>query len=177
MRNRSRPIAWLATAPVAAALLCAANAAASEGGLDLVPAWTTTLPALILFFALLIVPVNLLIFRPIFRVLDARADKIAGTRKRAEKLARDADETLARYEQSVREVRDDAERDRKQRREAARHDHAVQTAAARSEAEREVLRAREEVEAALRDARASLRAQAQGLAAEVAARVLGRALS
>jgi F-type H+-transporting ATPase subunit b len=162
---------------MAATILCVASASASEGGLVLVPDVKTTLPALILLFALLIIPVNLLIFRPIFRVLDARADKIAGTRERAEKLARKADETLASYQQSIREVRDDAEGDRKQRLESARRDHAARTAEARDEAEREVVRARAEVAAALAESRTALRAQAEELAAEAAARVLGRALS
>ena len=162
---------------MAATVLCVASASASEGGLVLVPDVKTTLPALILLFALLIIPVNLLIFRPIFRVLDARADKIAGTRERAEKLAHKADETLASYQQSVREVRDDAEGDRKQRLESARRDHAARTAEARDEAEREVVRARAEVAAALAESRTALRAQAEELAAEAAARVLGRALS
>jgi F-type H+-transporting ATPase subunit b len=160
-----------------ATILCVASASASEGGLVLVPDVKTTLPALILLFALLIIPVNLLVFRPIFRVLDARADKIAGTRERAEKLARKAEETLAGYQQSVREVRDDAEGDRKQRLESARRDHAARTAEAREEAEREVVRARAEVAAALAESRTALRAQAEELAAEAAARVLGRALS
>jgi F-type H+-transporting ATPase subunit b len=162
---------------IAATVVCTAGASAAEGGLVLVPDWKATLPALILLFALLIVPVNALIFKPVFRVLDARADKIAGTRRRAEKLARDADESLARYEQSVRAGRGDAERDRKQRLEEARSDYAARTASARAEAEQEVLRARTDVGAALDEARASLRAQAEGLAAEAAARILGRPLS
>jgi F-type H+-transporting ATPase subunit b len=158
-------------------VLCASGAGAAEGGLVLVPEVRTILPALIVLFALLIIPVNLLIFRPIFRVLDARADKIEGTWKRAEKLEQDADATLARYEQSVREVREDSERDRKQQLETARRDHAARTADARAEAEREVVGARAEVAAALADARRSLRAEAEGLAVEAAARVLGRELS
>jgi cytoskeletal protein CcmA (bactofilin family)/F0F1-type ATP synthase membrane subunit b/b' len=196
VRNLGHRIASLVATAIAATVLCTASASAAEGGLVLVPDWTTTLPALILLFALLIVPVNALIFKPVFRVLDARADKIAGTRKRAEKLARDADASLASYEQSVRAVRDDAARDRKQRLERARSDYAARTASARAEAEQEVLRARADVGAALDEARASLRAQAEGLAAEAldearaslraqaeglaaeaAARILGRPLS
>jgi F-type H+-transporting ATPase subunit b len=177
VRDQRRRTAFVAATAIGAAILCAASAGASEGGLVLVPEWKTTLPALILLFALLIIPVNLLIFRPVFRVLDARADKLDGTRKRAAKLARNADESLSRYEQSVREVREDAERDRKQRLEGARRDHAARTASARAEAEREVVRARAEVATALAESRVSLRAQAEELAVEAAARVLGRVLS
>lgn len=135
------------------------------------------LGALIALFVILIFPVHKLLFRPIFRVLDARAEKIAGTRARAEKIAADADEVLARYEGSVREAREQAEGERKERLAAARSESAEQSAAARAEAEREVERAREQIGAGLAEARASLRPQVELLAREAAARVLGRALS
>ena len=41
-------------------------------------------------FAALIVPVNRLLFQPIFRVLDERDASIAGTRARAERLEHEA---------------------------------------------------------------------------------------
>ena len=135
------------------------------------------LGALIVLFVILIFPVNALIFNPIFAVLDARDEKIAGTRARAEKIAAEAEEVLARYERSVREVREEAERERKERLASARGESAEQSAAARAEAEREIERAREQIGAGLAEARASLRAQAELLAREAAARVLGRALS
>ena len=132
---------------------------------------------LILFFFLLVYPVNQLIFRPIFRVLDERDAKIAGTRKRAERLFAEADEVLARYESSVREVRAEAEQARKQVIQAARGDGGSRTAQARGESEREVAHARDEIAAALDTARGELRAQTEGLAREIATQTLGRALS
>jgi len=121
--------------------------------------------------------VNALIFKPIFRVLDERDEKVAGSRRQADRLFAKADEVLERYEQSLREVRQDAESGRKQTLERARADAAAKTAEARSEAEREVVRSREEVAVAFSKARVTMQSQAQGLAAEVAARALGRALS
>jgi F-type H+-transporting ATPase subunit b len=110
-----------------------------------------TLPLLIVVFLLLIFPVNHLIFRPIFRVLEARKDRIEGNRTRAAALSQQAEEVVARYERSLREVREDAER--------------------------EMAGAREEVTAALEQARAGLRAQAEELANEAAGRILGRPIS
>ena len=132
---------------------------------------------LILFFFLLVYPVNALLFKPIFRVLDERDSKIAGTREKAESLFAQADEVLARYEGSVREVRAEAEQARKQVIEVARGDGGSKTAQARDEAEVEVVRAREEIAAALDAARGELRAQTEGLAREVATQALGRELS
>ena len=173
MKNRVRQAAFGAFAAVS---LLAGDAIASEGGLVLFPD-PVMLGVLIAIFALLVYPVNQLIFRPIFRVLDERDAKITGTREKAERLFTEADEVLARYEGSVREVRAEAEQARKQVIEVARGDGGSKTAQARDEAEVEVVRAREEIAAALDAARGELRAQTEGLAREVATQALGRALS
>jgi F-type H+-transporting ATPase subunit b len=88
----------------------------------------------------------------------------------------DADNTLAHYERAVREVREEAENDRKDHAVTAREESAVATAAARAETEREMEQARTEVSEALEQARQTLRSEAQGLASEAASRVLGRTL-
>jgi len=164
-------VAW----SVALSVLAAGDAAAAGGGLELLPR-LELLGVLLLLFTLLIVPVNTVIFRPIFRALDERDDKIAGTRARAERLERDAQAVLERYESAVREVREEAELARRARLETTRGETAQTTTAARAAAEGEIERARAELSAALTEARASLRAQSQILAREAAARVLGRAL-
>jgi F-type H+-transporting ATPase subunit b len=132
---------------------------------------------LIAFFALLIAPVDRLLFQPLLRVLDERAQRIEGTRGRASRLVRQAEELLSRYERSVRETRDEAELQRKRALEAARAQGGARTSSARGEAEREIEAARGEILAALAGARAALRAEARELANEAAARVLGRPLS
>lgn len=173
-RQRGPLLAWLA--PGLASLLLAGEALAAGDNLVLVPTWQTLL-TLLLFFALLIFPVNALLFRPILRVLDARTEKIAGTRLRAEKLAAEADEVLARYQGSIREVREEAEQDRKARLAEARRESADRSAGARAEAESEIEQARQEIRAGLAEARSQLRPQAEQIAREAAARVLGRSLS
>jgi F0F1-type ATP synthase membrane subunit b/b' len=159
-----------------ASLLVAGEAFAAEGNLVLVPS-LKMLGALLLLFVLLIFPVHALLLRPIFTVLDAREAKIIGTRTRAEKIAADADDVLARYERAVREVREEAEQDRKARLAATREESTAHTHEARSEAEREMESAREQIAQALAEARGGLRSQADALAREAAARVLGRTLS
>jgi len=157
-------------------LLVAGQAHASGDQLVLIPD-PVKLITLIVFFAALVYPLNALIFQPIFRVLDAREEKTAGTRARADQLAADAEEMLGRYENSIREVRQDAEEVRKQTLASARVDGAGTTTQARGNAEGEVTRAREEIAAALDEARATLKTQSAVLAGEVAERTLGRPLS
>jgi F-type H+-transporting ATPase subunit b len=132
---------------------------------------------LVVLFALLIFPVNALLFKPVFRVMDERAEKIGGARRRAERLEREAETILSDYEGAVREAREQAEVDRRSLLDAARSEHASLTRAARAEAERELEHAREELGRSLSDARATLRAGAEELAPLVAERVLGRSLS
>ena len=167
---------WVACWTFVVCALFAGVAAASEGDLVLLPDLTGKLPILIVLFALLVYPINVVLFKPIFRVLDAREERTTGTRKQAEKVMNDAEETLADYERAVREVRADAERMRKREAATARKENAAVIDAARADAERHFERARIELAAALEQSRQALRADAQGLADEVASRVLGRAL-
>jgi F-type H+-transporting ATPase subunit b len=177
VRERNRWIGLLTCATVVVAATVLASTAGASEGLVLEPDFKFTLPLLIVVFLLLIFPINRLIFRPIFRVLDSRKDRIDGNRARAEMLSKQAEEVLARYERSVREVREDAERDRRAQLDAARSDTAQRTAEARAGAERDFGLARDEIAAALDQARASLRAQAEDLANEAAERILGRSIS
>jgi F-type H+-transporting ATPase subunit b len=167
---------WVACSTLVACALLAGSAAASEGDLVLLPDLTGKLPILIVLFALLVYPVNAILFKPIIRVLDAREEKTTGTRKRAGRIRGDAEETLAKYESAVREARAEAEQVRKSEAAAAREENATVVGAARTEAERQLERARTELEEALAQSRQTLRGSAQSLADEAASRVLGRAL-
>lgn len=167
---------WIAYATLLACVICTGVAAASEGGLQILPDWTTKLPLLIVLFALLISPVNAILFKPIFQVLDAREERTMGTRKRAESVMKQADATLAEYERAVREVRAEAEQARKREASAARQETAGVIDEARAESERQLERAKTELAAALEQSRQILRTQLQSLADEAASQVLGRPL-
>jgi len=148
--------------------------AASEGSLELIPDFTTTLPALLVAFVLLVFPVNLLIIKPILKALDDRDERIEGTRAKAARIATDGQAVLERYESALREARDEAELERRARLEQARTSMLETTSAARSAAEVELERARGELASTVDDARATLRGHADELAREAAASVLGR---
>ncbi len=176
MRRRHRERIGCAAIAALIALLWASGAAASEGGLVLLPDLYSKFPLLIAFFVLLIFPANALLLRPILRVLDEREKRTAGTRSRAKKIMEDAGEVLANYERAVRDVREEAETSRKQYLAEARGEHASLTAAARSDAKGEITRARSEIAAAVDESRVSMRAQVETLADEATARGLGRSL-
>jgi F-type H+-transporting ATPase subunit b len=132
---------------------------------------------MLIAFGLLVIPLNGLIFQPIFRALDARAERIQGARQRSEHLQREADSILARYETAVRETRVEAEAARQIEIGRAREEQNALTAQAKLEAEGQIERARADLARSLESARASLRAGADDLARAAAEQVLGRALS
>jgi F-type H+-transporting ATPase subunit b len=162
-------------------VLLAAPAFASEGhggghSLVLFPEWTELVP-LILLFLLLIPLVNTLLFKPVFRILDAREERIDGARRRAARLDQDAAAVVERYRASVAEVRAESDTERKATIDAARRIQADRIASERAEAERHLEAARAELDTELVGARASLRQDVELLAREAATRILGRPLS
>jgi len=159
----------------AAALLGSAPARAAEG-LNLYPDLPSSVVILVAFLVLMY-PLNVLLFRPLFRVLDERHERISGANRRAEKLQREAEEVLSRYREAVGRVREEAEQDRRAHVEQAREEHASITGQAREEAEQQVERSRAEVRRSLEEARQGLRAETEALARDVAGRVLGRSVS
>lgn len=150
-----------------------ADPAHAAGKLELIPN-PPILVALIVGFIILIAPVNALIFRPLFRVLDEREAKIAGATNEASGLVERATELTDQYRGAIREAREEAEFARKQQLEAARSEHASITGDARSESEGEISRAREDIEGALSEARTTLEAESRDLAKVAAERILGR---
>ncbi len=166
----------LAVALVLGGALLLSGPAYAEGKLELLPD-PTLLALLLIGFALLVFPVHVFVFRPLLQVLDERADRIDGAKRRAEQLARDAEAALARYREMVREERESAERERRAQLEAARGEHSAIAGAARSEAGSASERSRVEIAEALEEARGKLRRAAEQLAREAAERILGRSLS
>jgi F-type H+-transporting ATPase subunit b len=169
-------LAAAASLVLAAFPALAADTHGGGHGLVLAPEWTELVPLIVLF--LLLIPlVNGLLFKPVFRILDAREERIDGARRRAERVERDAASVLERYRAAVSEVRAESDAERKTTLEAARRAQAEQVARERAEAERRMEATKREIDGALASARESLRRDAQALAREAAARILGRALS
>ena len=85
-----------AASGLAPALMLCASSARAEGTLELAPDPAVLIPLLLLY--VILVPVlNVLLFQPILRTLEAREARIDGARKRAEALGREVEQTLAQY--------------------------------------------------------------------------------
>ena len=183
--SRTSTLAWAVTGVLAMTLLASGTASASDN-LVLVPDFGLfgfgdstfgDLWVMLIGFVLLVFPLNELIFKPIFRSLDERAERINGARTRSVDLQRQADEVLDRYETAIREARGESEKERQTGLLRAREEQVALTAEARGEAERELENARVELGRSLEEARASLRSSAEALAEAAAEQVLGRPLS
>ena len=173
------PLAFVSLA--LASWLAALPAAAEEGhggGHELVlfPEPFELVPLIVLFVVL--VPVlDRLLFRPLFRVLDARDERIEGARRRSARLEKDAAAVAERYQSAVSDVRAEADAARKETIDEARRAHAERVGRERYEAEQRLEAAKRELDAALVRAREGLRGEVEGLAREAASRILGRVVS
>jgi len=156
-----------------ATFLIAPAAFAAGGALQIFPEPELVIWLLVLL-TILVIPLNHLLFKPLLHVLDEREERIAGAKARADRLTREAEATIAQYEQAVRETREDAERARRAHLDTARRETLETTEAARATAEREIDRARSTLRESLEEARTTLRADARELARGAASRVLGR---
>lgn len=166
----------VAGAAVTASLLLAEPALAAGGGLEIIPSLGKLMPLLVAFVVL--VPLlNGLLFRPLFRVLDERDQRIEGARTRAARIAADADALIARHGSAIHSAREEADQRRKEELERARREQADRIGAERAEAERTLDAARRGVASALESARQSLRQDVGEIARQAASRILGRPLA
>ena len=164
-----RAVVW------ASAIVLIALPAEAAGKLVLVPD-PTKLIILLVFFVLLVFPLNAMIFRPLFRVLDDRESKISGATNDAQQLVTKASELMEEYRGKIREAREDAEASRRVQLESARSEQASITGDAKAEAEDEIGRAREEIGESLNEARTIIQAASREVAGVAAERILGRPL-
>lgn len=183
MRDGKRLLAALAVVVI---VVAARSALAAEGGIEIFPtgldptkefALPARLIALLALFVALIFPVNRVIFRPLFGVLNEREERIEGARDRAQQVDEEAGAVLARYEDAVSQAREQASAERKTALAGARGEEKDATSEARGLAEQEIERARGEIAVSLAEARESLRPRAEDLARDAAERILGRSLS
>ncbi|HIF94638.1 MAG: ATP synthase F0 subunit B [Myxococcales bacterium] len=183
--SKTAGLAWTVAVMSAMTILASGSASASDN-LVLIPDFGLfgygdstfgDLWVMLIGFVLLVFPLNELIFKPIFRSLDERAERINGARTRSVDMQRQADEVLDQYETAIREARSQSEKERQAGLLGAREEQVALTAEARGEAERELENARAELGRSLEEARASLRSSAETLADAAAEQVLGRPLS
>jgi len=128
-------------------------------------------------FLVLLFLLNILLYKPIRRLLAERAAEISASKEKTMSVDREVQEKMAQYEQKLHKVKTDATEERNIMLRAAREDEARLIGAARSEAADELTMIRESIEKEALEAEAYLKAQAVSLSQRIVEKVLGRSVS
>lgn len=127
-------------------------------------------------FLLLMLVLNIFLFKPIRKVMADRKAQIDGAKARAAAVDKDVQEKMALYEARLREIKSKANAERDVLRSDALREEAAVIEKARKEAADSLssIKARVAKEAA--DAKEFLTVQARSLSLEICEKVLGRSL-
>lgn len=128
------------------------------------------------FLALLFL-LNILLYKPIRKVLAERAAEISASKEKTVSVDRDVSEKMAQYEQKLQAVKAAATEERNRMLRAAREEESRLIEAARSEAAEGLSRIRESIEKESAVAESYLKDQAAALSRQITEKVLGRSLS
>lgn len=127
-------------------------------------------------FLLLMLVLNIFLFKPIRKVIADRKTQISGAQERAAAVDKDVQEKVALYEARLREVKSKANEERDVLRKAALAEEAALIERARKEAADSLSSIKNRVAKESGDAKAFLKEQARSLSLEICEKVLGRSL-
>lgn len=127
-------------------------------------------------FLVLVLILNVFLYKPIRRVLAERAAELNGARERAAEVDKDVQEKVALYEARLREGKAAANGERDVLKVAAQAEESAALEKARKEASDTLATIKEKVAKEAADAKELLREQARGLSLEICEKVLGRSL-
>jgi F-type H+-transporting ATPase subunit b len=127
-------------------------------------------------FLLILLILNIFLFKPIRKVLADREGELAGARDKVAAVDRDVQEKMAIYEARLKEVKATASGDRELLRKEAQAEEAVILEKARKEATDSLTAIKNRVAKEAGDAKEVLREQSRALSLEICEKVLGRSL-
>lgn len=127
-------------------------------------------------FMILLVVLNVLLFKPLRNVLAARKATIDDDLAKARSLDEQIQAQVAEYEAKLQEARLRGSQERSALRKAALSEEASQLGAANEKASRRLQTLKEQIAGEAESARQGLRGETQALAREIAGKVLGRSL-
>ncbi len=130
----------------------------------------------IINFLLLILILNVFLYKPILKVLADRNSELAGARERAAAVDRDVAEKMAQYESRLKEVKGKGFEEREALKKEAAAEEGRLLEAARVEASGMLATIKLKVAKEAADAKLALQEQARGLSLEICEKVLGRSL-
>lgn len=130
----------------------------------------------IINFLVLVLVLNVFLYKPIRKVLADRDTQINGARARAAEVDKDVQEKMALYEARLREVKAKAGEERNVLRKEAMVEESEILDKARREATESLVTIKNRVAKEATDAKVLLREQARALSLEICEKVLGRSL-
>ncbi|WP_303722369.1 ATP synthase F0 subunit B [Malonomonas rubra] len=136
--------------------------------------WTVLLQAA--NFIILMAILNVLLYRPLRKVLSDRRATIDGAHERARGLEGQIEEKMARYEEKLQAAKLKGSQEKASLRQAAATEEAGIIGNARDEATQKLQAVKGEVADAAASASQKLKSDAQGLAAAIATKIMGRAI-
>lgn len=127
-------------------------------------------------FLVLLAVLNILLYKPIRKVLAERQGKITDAKSRAEAVDQDVQAKMAEYEARLREMKSGAADERGLLVKEAQAEEATILEAARKEASEAISAIKSRVAKEAADARVILQEQAKILSVDICEKVLGRSL-
>ena len=127
-------------------------------------------------FGVLVLLLNVFLYKPIRKVLADRAAQISGAKAKAVEVDRDVQEKMALYEARLREVKVKASEERSAMVKEAQTEEAQLVEKARKEASESIFAIRNRVAKEAVGARELLKEQARSLSLDICEKVLGRSL-
>lgn len=127
-------------------------------------------------FLLLLLILNVFLFKPIRKVLADREAELTGAREKAAAVDRDVAEKMAQYEARLREMKGKGFEEREALKKEAQAEESRLLDAARTEASGTLSAIKQKVATEAADARKALQEQARSLSQEICEKVLGRSL-
>lgn len=128
-------------------------------------------------FLLLMFLLNILLYRPIRKVLADRDAEIAASREKTASVDREVQEKMLRYEQKLREIKAAANEERHRLIGEARSEESRVIGAAREESSQAMAALQGVIQKEAREAETFLRSQAESLSRVISEKVLGRSLT
>lgn len=144
------------------------------GGLTVIPDWTTSIQ--IVNFLFLIWVLNLILYRPIRRVLLQRKDKITGLEESIDAASKDVLDKESAYASGIKEARAKGMQAKENLLTAAADEERQIIEKINAKAQAELAKVREKVAQEADDARASLMQEIDGFAEAIGQKILGRAI-
>lgn len=130
----------------------------------------------IINFGILVLVLNIFLYRPLRAVLAKRREEIAASRDRASAVDQQVQEKVAQYEARLRDAKAEVGAKRAELVKEALAEEASLLEKARTEAAASVAAIRERIARESAEARVMLQKQAQSLSGDICEKILGRSL-